>query len=104
MNAATPDRRVQISTDDDRTAGIDVQVVVVGRTNSGKTTVALIISEALQSYGFDPVIFDEDSKPELIVAHQEKRIEKLVRKGAKVVIRQASLNRDPVVKEQPATA
>ncbi len=43
-----------------------LDVVIVGKPKSGKTTLALIIATALKEHGIDAVLHDEDTKPEAL--------------------------------------
>jgi ABC-type nitrate/sulfonate/bicarbonate transport system ATPase subunit len=52
----------------------DLSVAVFGRAGTGKSTVAIIIADALKAAGINVTVRDEDTHPEALVNNQESRL------------------------------
>lgn len=52
----------------------DLSITVFGRAGAGKSTVAMIITEALNRAGIEVIVRNEDTVQEALINNQEARV------------------------------
>jgi ABC-type branched-subunit amino acid transport system ATPase component len=68
-----------------------LHIAIIGPAASGKTALAQLIQDTLYAHGITNVtIEDEDTRPDLLIAHKVARITALRQRNPEVVISQAS--------------